>query len=128
MAMASASASVVRLRIQHPVFFFSSFLAPPPALVKAPLQSSCYHLALIPSTTRTRPSIIRSSKTFVVKEELPEAIVDADEEVELSENNQTLLYSFSPLPLLFAAALLPGGALIVSILLFQFHIIFMFNS
>lgn len=47
-------------------------------------------------------------KCFVVKEE--------EKEVELSENSETILHSFSPLPLLYAAALLPGGTLILSLL------------
>ncbi|XP_061357156.1 uncharacterized protein LOC133301530 [Gastrolobium bilobum] len=49
-------------------------------------------------------------KCFAAKEDLPTAI----EVVESRENSETILHSFSPLPLLYAATLLPGGEAVTS--------------
>lgn len=114
MALLSASAACIRLSIQHPLLS-SSFLTSSPVLVKVPSDSS-YPLALASATTRTRRPTLRS-KCFVVNDEdSPEPVTQAEEEVELRENSETLLYSFSPLPLLYLAALLPGGTIIISVL------------
>ncbi|XP_054800572.1 uncharacterized protein LOC129304799 [Prosopis cineraria] len=104
MAMVSASAACISLRIQHPLL--------PSSFLKVPSQSNC-SLALAPATTRTRRPL--HSKCFVVKEEFPEPVGQAEEGVELRENSETLLYSFSPLPLLYAAALLPGAGAVRSV-------------
>ncbi|XP_028775240.1 uncharacterized protein LOC114732110 [Neltuma alba] len=106
MAMVSASAACANPRIPHSLLS-SSFL-------KVPSQSNC-PLALAPASATRRIPSVRSSKCFVVKEEFPEPISQIDEEVELRENSETLLYSFSPLPLLYAAALLPGAGAVRSV-------------
>lgn len=66
-----------------------------------------------------RCSLRGSSKCFSVKEELsqPFSQIDDDEELELRDNSVFFLHSFSPLPLLLAASLLPGGILIVKLFL-----------
>ncbi|KAI4300324.1 hypothetical protein L6164_033715 [Bauhinia variegata] len=108
MATVNASASIIRPRIQHPLLSSSSFLPFAPALVKLPTQSSS-PFALASSTTRT--SHILRSKSYVAKKELPEEEL----ELNLGENRETLLYSFSPLSLLYVAALLPGAGAVRSV-------------
>ncbi|KAJ1392226.1 hypothetical protein SESBI_35968 [Sesbania bispinosa] len=56
------------------------------------------------ATTRPMPRL----KCLATKEDLPEAL-------ESKENSETILHSFSPLPLLYAAALLPGGGAVRSV-------------
>ncbi|XP_027366727.1 uncharacterized protein LOC113872998 isoform X2 [Abrus precatorius] len=50
-------------------------------------------------------------KCLATKEDLPQPV----EEVKSKDNTQTILHSFSPFPLLYAAALLPGGEAVRSV-------------
>lgn len=58
------------------------------------------------SSTATTKPLLRL-KCLAIKKDLPKAI-------ESKANSETVLHSFSPLPLLYAAALLPGGTLPLS--------------
>ncbi|OIW20251.1 hypothetical protein TanjilG_07410 [Lupinus angustifolius] len=96
MAMATCVGSGVAVKTPHyhPIFPSSSFLSSSPT-------SSRFQVTLASQTTRS----IIERKCFVVKE---------DKE-ELSDTNETILHSFSPLPLLYAAALLPGAGAVTSV-------------
>ena len=104
MAMVSASATLPPKTYPLPPFF-SSF----------PNSSSFFkipaHSLVATSTTLTRPLFTPS---FVLKDDHCEVIATfdqdkvEDEEEDMREGRETLLYSFTPLPLLLVAAL-PGG-------------------
>ncbi|KAK7345506.1 hypothetical protein VNO77_16110 [Canavalia gladiata] len=78
------------------------------------LASPSSDLALFHSrhsfSTTTTP-MLRHRKCFAAKEELLQPI----EESKSRENSQIILHSFSPFPLLCAAALLPGGEAVTSV-------------
>ncbi|KAF7804415.1 Di-heme cytochrome, transmembrane [Senna tora] len=98
MAMASASAASLTFRFQSPqLSSSSSFLAKPPSSL--PLSPAAI-------TTTVRPTL--RCKYF------PQAQAQAQEQedkVELREKkNESLLFSFSPLPFLYLAALPGAGA------------------
>ncbi|CAL0316948.1 unnamed protein product [Lupinus luteus] len=76
----------------------SSSSSPPTFFLQVPTTHYRNSFALASKNTRN----VIGQKCFVVKE---------DKEVELSE---TILHSFSPLPLLYAAALLPGAGAVTS--------------
>ncbi|CAL0299519.1 unnamed protein product [Lupinus luteus] len=99
MAITTCVGDGVGLRTPHyhrlfPSSFSFSFIISSP---KSPLLK----VALASQTTRS----IIERKCFVMKE---------DKE-ELTDTNETMLHSFSPLPLLYAAALLPGGEAVTSL-------------
>ena len=103
MAMVSASATLPPKTYPLPPFF-SSF----------PNSSSFFkiptHSLAATSTTLTRPLFTPS---FVLKDDHCEVIAafdqdEVEEEEDMREGRETLLYSFTPLPLLLVAAL-PGG-------------------
>ncbi|KAK7267751.1 hypothetical protein RIF29_20430 [Crotalaria pallida] len=94
----------------------------------SPLLPSSSSLLHVPTTTtHSRHSFALASQTtrsalrrkcFVVKEDKEVELSEVKEgkEVKLSvgENSETILHSFSPFPLLFAAALLPGAGAVTS--------------
>ncbi|KAJ9695348.1 hypothetical protein PVL29_010701 [Vitis rotundifolia] len=104
MAMVSASATLPPKTYPLPPFF-SSF----------PNSSSFFkiptHSLAATSTTLTRPLFTPS---FVLKDDHCEVIATFDqdevEEEDMREGRETLLYSFTPLPLLLVAALPGAGA------------------
>ncbi|RVW12977.1 hypothetical protein CK203_095219 [Vitis vinifera] len=106
MAMVSASATLPPKTYPLPPFF-SSF----------PNSSSFFkiptHSLVTTSTTLTRPLFTPS---FVLKDDHCEVIATFDqdkveeEEEDMREGRETLLYSFTPLPLLLVAALPGAGA------------------
>jgi hypothetical protein len=62
------------------------------------------------TTTTTPPAQLRFNLTcHATKEDSPESSLESK-----TANTETILHSFSPLPLLYTAALIPGGTL-------QFH-------
>ncbi|KAL1331989.1 uncharacterized protein LOC130961816 [Arachis stenosperma] len=108
MAMVTAS-SIVGL---HPM------LVSPPLFHCSP-QLPHLHLPTTHSSHlfATRP-LLRPHKCFVTKDDFSiihnGAEAEGEEEEELEEKSETILHSFSPLPLLFAAALLPGAGAVSS--------------
>lgn len=111
MATATASAACIIPGTTRNSLFPSSSLNIPSQHIGLPLPSSMARIR--------RCSLRSSSKCFSVKEELsqPFSQIDDDEELELRDNSVFFLHSFSPLPLLLAASLLPGGILIVKLFL-----------
>ncbi|KAE9612321.1 hypothetical protein Lal_00022847 [Lupinus albus] len=97
--MAMIITSSVTPRTPHSTLLSSSSSSPlSPFLLQVPTTHYRHSFALASKNTRH----VLGQKCFVVKE---------DKEVELSE---TILHSFSPLPLLYAAALLPGAGPVTS--------------
>ncbi|MED6156328.1 hypothetical protein PIB30_013605 [Stylosanthes scabra] len=106
MAMVIASSSVVGLR---PMLFSPPSFHSSQPHVHLPTTLSSHSFA-------TTTPLLRH-KCFVTKDEFSiihnEGEAEGGEE-ELEEKSETILHSFSPLPLLFAAALLPGAGAVSS--------------
>ena len=77
----------------------------PPLLPPSPTFSKIHSNTLATTRITTRRTLV-ISPSFAVKKETSEPLDKVEEEME--EPRETLLYSFTPLPLFFMAAL-PGG-------------------
>ena len=83
--------------------FMSPLLPPSPTFSKIHTET----WATIRITTTRRALVI--SPSFAMKNERIDKVEEGEEiEEEMEESHETLLYSFTPLPLFFMAAL-PGG-------------------
>lgn len=90
-------------------------ISPPPLLPFSPTFSKFHSDTLATATRRRTLEVL--SPTFAMKKEypaIPRAVDNADngdeEEMGMEEPRETLLYSFTPLPFLFVAALPGAGA------------------
>ncbi|EXB75877.1 hypothetical protein L484_022554 [Morus notabilis] len=107
MATVTASASL-NLRSRFPLVKYSTELPNIPALSNYHGKSRFKLVPAMPTSRRRRPLL---SSVFV-KDTFSQAIdmVDEEEEEDKEESSETLLYSFSPLPLMLVAALPGAGA------------------
>lgn len=112
-------------------FTFSSFFTLPPlcCFLSLILQSSLVEMAMAISSVSVtlrphfppspfhsrRYSFAKPLRCLATKQNLPETL-----EIESRPKSETVLHSFSPLPLLYAAALLPGGSYFTSIIATHF--------
>ena len=96
MAMVNVSAALLPTSIHPP---------PPPLLPFSPTLSKLYTGPWAP----VRRTLLISPASAMKKETgIAIAMTNNEEEEEMEEPSETLLYSFTPLPLLLVAAL-PGG-------------------
>lgn len=102
------------MAIVHAFAALRSHIISPPLLPSSPTFSKIHidtlaTARITTTTTTTRTLVI--SPSFAMKNETSKLVDDVykeEEEEEMEEPRETLLYAFTPLPLLFMAAL-PGG-------------------
>lgn len=113
-SMAVSVSACLRPSVPSPLLLPCTAFSNSPPFLKSHVES-CFPLALAPALATATKRPLLSAPFAMNHKTCEEAVVvvdkaDREEEKEGEELSETFLYSFTPLPLMFLAAL-PGGTI-----------------